>query len=164
MGGVQNVVLGGVGAGFMLYVLAKVSGDMSKAELLPPMLAAALPALVGGLGGSPHVALPGGRLMTPSVRSSALSLRRRVWGGAAVIFAIAALVVGCLADARPSLAQGITFPDRPKPVPRSTQPPAGRIRCWFEREVINYDYTNERVSASRQRPDLPVTRLSNPTA
>ena len=51
MGGVQNVVLGGVGAGFMLYVLAKVSGDMSKAELLPPMLAAALPALVGGLGG-----------------------------------------------------------------------------------------------------------------
>ncbi len=51
MGGVQNVVLGGVGAGFLLYVLAKVSGDMSKAELLPPMLAAALPALVGGLGG-----------------------------------------------------------------------------------------------------------------
>ena len=51
MGGVQKVVLGGVGAGFLLYVLAKVSGDMSKAELMPPMLAAALPALVGGLGG-----------------------------------------------------------------------------------------------------------------
>jgi lipopolysaccharide export system permease protein len=51
MGGVQKVVLGGVGAGFLLYVMAKVSGDMSKAELMPPMLAAALPALVGGLGG-----------------------------------------------------------------------------------------------------------------
>jgi lipopolysaccharide export system permease protein len=51
MGGVQKVVLGGVGAGFLLYVLAKVSGDMSKAELIPPMLAAALPALIGGIGG-----------------------------------------------------------------------------------------------------------------
>jgi lipopolysaccharide export system permease protein len=51
MGGVQKVVLGGVAAGFMLYVLAKISGDMSKSELMPPMLAAALPALVGGLGG-----------------------------------------------------------------------------------------------------------------
>jgi lipopolysaccharide export system permease protein len=51
MGGVQKVVLGGVAAGFLLYVLAKISGDMSKAELMPPMLAAALPALVGGLGG-----------------------------------------------------------------------------------------------------------------
>ncbi len=51
MGGVQKVVLGGVGAGFLLYVMAKICGDMSKAELMPPMLAAALPALVGGLGG-----------------------------------------------------------------------------------------------------------------
>jgi lipopolysaccharide export system permease protein len=51
MGGVQKVVLGGVAAGFLLYVLAKISGDMSKAEMMPPMLAAALPALIGGLGG-----------------------------------------------------------------------------------------------------------------
>ena len=51
IGGVQKVVLGGVAAGFLLYVLAKISDDMSKAELMPPMLAAALPALVGGLGG-----------------------------------------------------------------------------------------------------------------
>ena len=86
--------------------------------------------------------------MTPSVRSSALSLRRRVWGGAAVIFAIAALVVGCLADARPSLAQGITFPDRPKPIPRSTQHAGGQDQMLVRAEVINYDYTNERVSAS----------------
>ena len=86
--------------------------------------------------------------MTPSVRSSALSLRRRVWGGAAVIFAIAALVFGCLADARPSLAQGITFPDRPKPIPRSTQHAGGQDQMLVRAEVINYDYTNERVSAS----------------
>jgi lipopolysaccharide export system permease protein len=51
MGGVQKVVLGGVAAGFLLYVLAKIGGDMSKAEMMSPMLAAALPALIGGLGG-----------------------------------------------------------------------------------------------------------------
>ncbi len=86
--------------------------------------------------------------MTPSVRSSTLSLRRRVWGGAAIMSAIAALIVGCLADARPSQAQGITFPERPKPIPRSTQHAGGQDQMLVRAEVINYDYTNETVSAS----------------
>ena len=30
MGGVQTVVLGGIAAGFVLYVLAKITGDLSK--------------------------------------------------------------------------------------------------------------------------------------
>ena len=51
MGGVQKVVLGGIGAGFLLYVLAKVTGDLSKAGLMSPMAAAGLPALIGGLTG-----------------------------------------------------------------------------------------------------------------
>jgi lipopolysaccharide export system permease protein len=51
MGGVQKVVLGGVAAGFAIYVLAKISGDMSKAGLVPPLAAAALPPLLGGIGG-----------------------------------------------------------------------------------------------------------------
>ena len=34
-GGVQKIVLGGIGAGFLLYVLAKVTGDLSKAGLMP---------------------------------------------------------------------------------------------------------------------------------
>jgi len=50
-GGVQQMVLSGVGAGFLLYVLSKVTEDMSKAELMPPMAAAWLPVLVGGLTG-----------------------------------------------------------------------------------------------------------------
>jgi lipopolysaccharide export system permease protein len=50
-GGVQKVVLGGIGAGFLLYVLAKITGDLSKAGLMPPMAAAGLPALIGGLTG-----------------------------------------------------------------------------------------------------------------
>ncbi|MEW6452226.1 MAG: LPS export ABC transporter permease LptG [Pseudomonadota bacterium] len=50
-GGVQKMVLGGVTAGFALYVMSKVTDDLSKAELLQPALAAWLPAVVGGLSG-----------------------------------------------------------------------------------------------------------------
>lgn len=51
IGGVSRMVLSGIGAGFLLYVLAKVSEDLSKAELMHPMAAAWLPVLVGGLTG-----------------------------------------------------------------------------------------------------------------
>ncbi|MGB3865772.1 MAG: LPS export ABC transporter permease LptG [Xanthobacteraceae bacterium] len=50
-GGVQKMVLSGVGAGFLLYVLAKVTDDLSKAELMHPIAAAWLPVCVGGLSG-----------------------------------------------------------------------------------------------------------------
>jgi len=50
-GGVQKMVLSGVASGFLLYVLSKVTEDLSKAELMPPMAAAWLPVLVGGLTG-----------------------------------------------------------------------------------------------------------------
>jgi lipopolysaccharide export system permease protein len=50
-GGVQKMVLGGVASGFLLYVLSKVTEDLSKAELMHPMAAAWLPVLVGGLTG-----------------------------------------------------------------------------------------------------------------
>jgi lipopolysaccharide export system permease protein len=51
MGGVQKMVLSGVGAGFLLYVLSKVTEDLSKAELMHPIAAAWLPVVVGGLTG-----------------------------------------------------------------------------------------------------------------
>jgi len=50
-GGVQKMVLSGVAAGFLLYVLSKVTEDLSKADLLHPVAAAWLPVLVGGLTG-----------------------------------------------------------------------------------------------------------------
>jgi lipopolysaccharide export system permease protein len=50
-GGVQIMVLGGVASGFALYVMSKVVDDLSNAELLPPLVAAWLPAFVGGLTG-----------------------------------------------------------------------------------------------------------------
>lgn len=50
-GGVQKMVLSGITAGFLLYIVAKATGDLSKAGLIPPMMAAALPPLLGGLAG-----------------------------------------------------------------------------------------------------------------
>jgi lipopolysaccharide export system permease protein len=51
MGGVQKMVMGGVMTGFLLYVLSKITEDMSKTELLSPVTAAWAPVLVGGLTG-----------------------------------------------------------------------------------------------------------------
>lgn len=50
-GGVQKMVLSGVAAGFLLYVLSKVTEDLSKAALIHPLAAAWLPVCVGGLTG-----------------------------------------------------------------------------------------------------------------
>jgi lipopolysaccharide export system permease protein len=50
-GGVQKMVLSGVASGFLLYVLSKVTEDLSKAELMHPVAAAWLPVLVGGVTG-----------------------------------------------------------------------------------------------------------------
>ncbi|MBI1202779.1 MAG: LPS export ABC transporter permease LptG [Rhodopseudomonas sp.] len=50
-GGVQKMVLSGVASGFLLYILSKVTEDLSKAELMQPVAAAWLPVLVGGLTG-----------------------------------------------------------------------------------------------------------------
>jgi lipopolysaccharide export system permease protein len=50
-GGVPRMVLSGITAGFLLYVLSKVTEDLSKAELLHPAAAAWLPVLAGGLTG-----------------------------------------------------------------------------------------------------------------
>jgi lipopolysaccharide export system permease protein len=51
LGGMRNLVLSGVLAGFLLYVIAKVFDDMSTAELIPPSAAAWLPVAMGGLSG-----------------------------------------------------------------------------------------------------------------
>jgi lipopolysaccharide export system permease protein len=51
MGGVQKMVLGGVASGFMLYIMSKLTDDLSKAALLPPMVAAWMPAAIGAMTG-----------------------------------------------------------------------------------------------------------------
>ncbi len=48
-GGVQKIVLGGIGAGFALYILSKVTGDLSKAGLMGPLIAAGLPPGLGAM-------------------------------------------------------------------------------------------------------------------
>jgi lipopolysaccharide export system permease protein len=50
-GGVQKMVLSGIAAGFLLYILSKVTEDVSKAELMSPVAAALMPVLIGALTG-----------------------------------------------------------------------------------------------------------------
>jgi len=50
-GGVQQMVLGGISAGFLLFVLSKFTEDMSKSELMSPVMAAWIPVVVGSLTG-----------------------------------------------------------------------------------------------------------------
>ena len=50
-GGVQKMILSGISAGFLLFVLSKITEDMSKSELLPPLAGAWIPVMVGGLTG-----------------------------------------------------------------------------------------------------------------
>jgi lipopolysaccharide export system permease protein len=48
-GGVQKMILGGIAAGFLLYVMSKLTDDLSRAELVPPLVGAWMPAVVGSL-------------------------------------------------------------------------------------------------------------------
>lgn len=50
-GGVQKMVMSGITAGFLLFVLSKITEDMSKSDLLSPVAAAWIPVLLGGLTG-----------------------------------------------------------------------------------------------------------------
>ncbi|MGH6851659.1 MAG: LPS export ABC transporter permease LptG [Methylocella sp.] len=51
-GGIEKMVSGGVGAGFMLYVAVKFVGDLGGAGLLSPLIAAWSPAVVASLLGA----------------------------------------------------------------------------------------------------------------
>jgi lipopolysaccharide export system permease protein len=50
-GGIQKMVLSGIAAGFLLYILSKVTEDVSKADLMSPVIAVLIPVLAGGLTG-----------------------------------------------------------------------------------------------------------------
>jgi lipopolysaccharide export system permease protein len=50
-GGVQKMILSGITAGFLLFVLSKITEDMSKSELLSPVAAAWIPVVIGSLTG-----------------------------------------------------------------------------------------------------------------
>jgi LPS-assembly protein len=67
--------------------------------------------------------------------------------GAAIIFVAAIAVLAGWVQTTPSFAQGVlTFPQREKPTPRTVRSGA-QDQMLVRAQEINYDYTNERVSA-----------------
>jgi LPS-assembly protein len=73
--------------------------------------------------------------------------RRRTWCGALLVFAAAIIFVAGSTGVSPSLAQEmLSFPARPKPAAKPKR--SGEQQQMLVRATeINYDYTNERVSA-----------------
>ena len=96
-GGVQKMVLGGIASGFLLYVLSKITEDMSKAELMPPVTAAWVPVLDRRADGVSGVAVPGGRVM--AVRIAAPS---RLIGRAMLVAALCCCFAVALPGSRRS--------------------------------------------------------------
>ena len=82
-------------------------------------------------------------MMAPPGLSS--GWRARMWGRALMALFGLACLAGCLV-ATPSFAQLLAFPPREKPIPR-TAPSAGQEQMLVRAQEINYDYSNERVSA-----------------
>ncbi len=75
------------------------------------------------------------------------SSRRRTWCGALVVCAAAIMLVAGSAGVAPPLqAQMLTFPPRPKP-PVRVERPGTQNQMLVRADEINYDYSNERVSA-----------------
>jgi LPS-assembly protein len=70
--------------------------------------------------------------------------RRRAWYGALVVLAAAAMLVASPAGLSPALAQMLVFPPRPKP---PVKPERAQEQMLVRAAEINYDYSNERVSA-----------------
>jgi LPS-assembly protein len=70
--------------------------------------------------------------------------RRRTRWGAFIIFAAAVALLASTVDVPPATAQMVAFPPRPKPPVRAQR---SQEQMLIRAEEINYDYTNERVSA-----------------
>jgi LPS-assembly protein len=76
-------------------------------------------------------------------------LRRRPdWCGVLLVVAAAVALLAGAAGTSPSLAQELlTFPARPKPTPKPKRPESEQQQMLVRATEIDYDYTNERVSA-----------------
>src|SRR5260370_23998526 len=80
----------------------------------------------------------------PTVRVP-VSRGRTVHGVAIILIATLAFLAGWI-EATPSFAQLLAFPAREKPAPRTVRSGA-QDQMLVRAQEINYDYTNERVSA-----------------
>ena len=149
-GGVQKMVLGGISAGFLLFVLSKFTEDMSKSELMSPMH--------GGMDSrcrrQSHricrAVAPGGRLVARALRPSAVRCRVFKSGRASRSLSPcspSARLVCWRPIQRRRKASAICCISRRgrrrrRPPPRQSDAP-----MLVQAAEIRYDYTNNTVSA-----------------
>ena len=77
-GGVQKIVLGGIAAGFLLYVMAKITGDLSKAGLMAADDRGGIAAGRGRRDRPDRAAVPGGWVMARPATHPRLLRRARL--------------------------------------------------------------------------------------
>ena len=150
-GGVQKMVLSGITAGFLLFVLQKITDDMSRAELMPPVAAAWIPVVIGGLTGFRRVVVPGGRIVASSRSPLCPGMRSSVRVGATALAALLAFIIGSTLAARArcsaqQVGNLLHFPPRPPPPPKKPAPQSN-APMLVQATEIKYDYTNNTVAA-----------------
>ena len=148
-GGVQKVVLGGIGAGlppvragenFRRPEQGRIDAGIGGGQLAGP-------------GGRAHrsdgVAVSGGRVMVRPRRARAPAWRRACCAAAALLaLALALILPTAPLGMGEAHAQSLAFPQRPAPpARRAVQRADGQEQMLVRAEEINYDYTNERVAA-----------------
>ena len=159
-GGVQKMVLSGITAGFLLFVLSKITEDMSKSELMSPV--------GGGMDSGRRrrpdricrAVVPGGRIVASWRSPLCPGLSSGVRVGATALAALLLFVLGVgfvpdrvaaqdAPDHMPAQEAGINlmhFPPRPPPPPKKPPPPSN-APMLVQATEIRYDYTNNTVAA-----------------
>ena len=168
-GGVQKMVLGGVAAGFLLYVLSKVTEDLSKAELLHAGDRGMAARRDRRPDGVCRAAVPGGRVMA----GAATTRRVLVAYGASQQSAADPVERGddrcrrLAATLRRRRPQRSCFPTRPlakQPKPSTPQPAGRKAQMLVQATEMQLRLHQQARLGGRQRPDL-LRRLdaSKPT-
>ena len=133
MGGVQRMVLGGVTAGFVLYVVTKIIGDLGNAGFVSAPVAAWSPGRRGLSVRRVRVAPPGGRLM-----GRAIARRIRAcppWRG---------LAARARAGVRPRFSCGVArWPQRRRR--RAAERDPGKL--YVDADKLIYDKDHDVVTA-----------------
>jgi len=130
----------------LVEILAPIARRVDVARVLDKLMAplAAASLLPGIATGRDRAAFPGARMMAQPASHPSRRWRRSACG-AVRVFAVAVMLIAGAAGWSPSFAQYLAFP--PRPAPTKPQPGVGQEQMLVRATEINYDYTNERVSA-----------------
>ena len=135
------MIIAGVGVGFMLYVLMKIAWDLGSGGIVPPPLAAWLPAGVATLVWNNGSVASGGWMIGAATRVAAGGWSGRIFGRGLMRVALAAVLLGFAVPSVGLAAVGDSMGRYARP---SVAPGE---RMLVESDQLVYDYDHNAVSA-----------------